>query len=155
MDAILKVRSQCKVLLKLHEQLTDLFGGRKGTVQFFRHKDQHSVFVVQIRRGHLVDVGRLMMGLSFEIKGQYDVFQGIAMREQLHMPERGFPDSKNYEYAFKHVFLRFEFHPRLQEMLFASTCLKPNEVYQDIARIPYIVEDVVAHLPGAEPKSKE
>jgi len=148
MDSTLVIRSQCHLLLKLHEVLTDRFGGRKGSVQFFQHKDQHDIFVIQIRKGHLVDLGSSLMALSFLIKSQYHVFQGIAMREQLGMPKGGFPAGQDYEYAFKHVFLRFKFHPQLQEMLFNSECLKKDEVYQDMARMPYVIEDVQKRLGG-------
>jgi hypothetical protein len=144
------VRSQCRVLLHLHESLQDLFGGRKGHVQFFQHKDQKEIFVIQIRKGHLVDVGRFLMGLSFHIKEQYHIFQGVAMREQLSMPNGGYPASQDYEYAFKHVFLRFKLRPELQSLLFSSKCLKEGEVYQDIARMPYIIADVLERLEQPE-----
>jgi hypothetical protein len=114
------------------------------------HKDQHDIFVIQIRKGHLVDVGRFLMGMSFYIKEQYHIFQGIAMREQLGMPERGYPASQDYEYAFKHVFLRFRLCSQLQEMIFASPCLKDDEVYQDMARIPYVVKDIEEKLNPAK-----
>lgn len=145
-----EIQSQCRILLKLHERLSDLFSGRKGRVQFFQHKDQHEILVIQIRKGHLVDVGSLMMGLSFIIKEHYNIFQGIAMREQLDMPNGGFKESQAFEYAFKHVFLRFKFNPKLQELIFSSKCLKEGEVYQDIARMPYVVSDVIERLPSSE-----
>lgn len=141
-----KIRSQCRVLLKLHEKLSELFGERKGSVQFFQHKDQSEIFVIQMRRAHLVDIGSTLMALSFFVKEQYHVFQGIAMREQLRMPSTGYPEGQDYEYAFKHVYMRFKFHPQLQELIFTSKNLKPYEVYQDMARMPYVVDDVLDRL---------
>lgn len=146
MSDVSVIKSQCRILLKLHEKLSDTFGGRKGSVQFFMHKDQSDVFVIQVRKAHLVDIGSTLMALSFFIKEQYEVFQGIAMREQLGMPQNGYPEGQDYEYAFKHVFMRFKFHPQLQELIFTSEKLKDDEVYQDMARMPYVVEDILQHL---------
>jgi hypothetical protein len=148
-----EIEAQCDMLLRVHASLQDLFDTFKGSVQFFRHKDQKEIFVIQIRRGHLVDVGRFLMGLSFYIKERYHVFQGVGMREQLKIPQGGYGKGKDYEYAFKHVFLRFQLHPKLQELLFTSGCLKKDEVYQDMARMPYVVKDVLRRAaPASNPK---
>lgn len=150
MNDVAVIKSQCRLLIKFNEKLSELFGGKKGSVQFFQHKDHHDIFIIQIRKAHLVDIGSAVMALSFLIKEQYHVFQGITMREQLGMPPEGYPEGQDYEYAFKHVFMRFKFHPRLQEMLFTSDNLKPKEVYQDMARIPYVVEGILNYLASME-----
>lgn len=138
------VRSQCKILLQLQEKAVELFG--KNTLQFFKHRDQPEIFIIQIRKAHLVDIGSLMMTLSYHIKEQYDVFQGVAMREQLNMPDGGFSEEENYEYAFKHIFLRFKWHPKLQRQIFSSPHLKEDETYQNIKRLPRILKDVLSSM---------
>ncbi len=140
------IRSQCGILQDLHDKLLELFGETRGSVQFFQHKDQSEIFVIQIRKGHLVDLGSIMMALSFFIREQYDVFHGIAMREQLRMPKGGFRSSEKYEHAFKHAFLRFKFHPELQKQIFGSKHLKQGEIYQDMVRINPIIVEILEQL---------
>jgi hypothetical protein len=51
------------------------------------------------------------------------------------------------------VFLRFALDPWLQEAIFSSSHLHPDEVYQDMTRLPYVLKDVKEKLDNLPPET--
>ena len=144
------IHRQVDTLLKVSNILKEEFNIFRGAVQFFRHKNKPELFVFQLREAHIADVGRSLMHLSFLVKMDYAVFDSMAFREKLNAPPQGYPPSQQYNYALKHVFLNFKLDPWLQDYIFSREATGPSP-FQDVVRLPHVLQDYESHLPPSLP----
>jgi len=148
-----KILRQVKTLLKISLQLKEEFNTFRGAVQFFPHKDKPELFVFQIREVHLADLGRFLVSLSFLVKLEYKMVDGLSIRKRFKDLEEEYNPDKQYEDALKHVFLNIRLDPWLQEYIFSR---KPANVpvFQDVVRLPRLVENLEQDLPREFPPEK-
>lgn len=141
-----KIAAQVKMLLKLSSYLKEEFNTFRGAVQFFQHKRKPELFVFQVREAHLADIGKMLMRVSFLVKMEYALLDGVSVKEKLNTPPGGYPQDCQYKNAFKHVFLNIRLDPWLQQYIFNR---RPVELspFQDVVRLPHTLQDLEQDLP--------
>jgi hypothetical protein len=145
-----KIYKQVETLLQISSALKEEFNTFRGAVQFFQHKNKPELFVFQIRDAHIADIGRMLMQVSFLVKLEYALLDGMAVKERLNAPPGGFPQSQQYNNAFKHVFLNIRLDPWLQQYIFSRTPTGPSP-FQDVVRLPHVLQNMPRDIPKQLP----
>lgn len=145
-----RIFKQVQTLLEISDHLKTEFNTFRGAVQFFQHKTRPELFVFQIREGHIADVGRMLMHVSFLVKTEYALFDGMTLKETRNTPEGGFTGDQQHKNALKHVFLNIKLDPWLQHYIFSKNQGAPSP-FTDVVRLPHMLEDFALHLPEKVP----
>lgn len=145
-----QIIQQAATLLEISNLLKEEFNTFRGAVQFFQHKNRPDLFIFQIRQAHVADVGRVLMQISYLVKMEYALFDGMTMRESRNIPEEGHSGELQYLNALKHVFINIRLDPWLQHHIFSQTT-EGTTPFLDVVRLPYLLEDFVQHLPKKIP----
>lgn len=144
------IRRQVETLLKISSMLKEEFNTSRGAVQFFSHKNRPELFVFQIREAHVVDVGKMLMSISFLVKMEYALLDGVTLKEKLNVPAEGHPSGQQYLNAFKHVYINIRLDPWLQHYIF-SRAPAGTSPFHDVVRLPHVLQDFARHLPAELP----
>jgi len=148
-----RIFKQVQTLLEVSNLLKDEFNTFRGAVQFFQHKTRPELFVFQIREGHIADVGRALTHLSFLVKMEYALLDGMMIKETRHAPAGGYVADEQYKNALKHIFLNLRLDPWLQHHIF-SRVDQSISPFLDVVRLPHILENFALHLPDEIPPKK-
>ncbi|RKY28468.1 MAG: hypothetical protein DRP83_00785 [Planctomycetota bacterium] len=141
-----KIFNQVEALLQISGALKEEFNTFRGAVQFFQHKNKPELFVFQIREAHIADVGKMLMQISYLVKLDYALLDGMTMKEKLNAPKDGYPPGQQYQNALKHVFLNIRLDPWLQHYIF-SRIPTGSSPFQDVVRLPHVLENVRTAVP--------
>jgi len=144
------IRRQAETLLEISRMLREEFNTFRGAVQFYQHKNRLELFVFQVREAHIADIGKMLMRVSFLVKMEYALLDGVFIKGKLNTPARGYPSGQQYLNALKHVYINIRLDPWLQHYIFSHVPagLSP---FQDVVRLPGALQDLDRHLPAELP----
>ena len=145
-----RIFKQAATLLEVSRVLQKEFNSFRGAVQFFQHQSRPELFIFQLQEAHIADVGRMLMQISFLLKMEYALLDGVTIRESRSVPPGGHKSDQQYKNALKQVYLNFRLDPWLQHYIF-SQVQDGAPTFLDAFRLPYLLEDVGIHLPDNIP----